>query len=98
MTPGDGQRAYKRGGEARQILNDAEDDLRKWEPDFGGESYHDAQDSVEYAGRTPESSIATGHRQQDDHGKQGLPLSEATLREEGHEPALAGSSSAGLTN
>ncbi|KAK7907928.1 eisosome component PIL1 domain-containing protein, partial [Apiospora marii] len=32
VTPGDARGSYQEGGAARQILNDAEDDLRKWEP------------------------------------------------------------------
>ncbi|KAK8082198.1 hypothetical protein PG996_000979 [Apiospora saccharicola] len=32
VTPGDARESYQEGGAARQILNDAEDDLRKWEP------------------------------------------------------------------
>ena len=31
MTPGDARRAYENGAAARQVLNDAEDDLRTWE-------------------------------------------------------------------
>ena len=30
--PGDTRAAYEHGGQARQILNDAEDDLRDWRP------------------------------------------------------------------
>ncbi|KAI0539998.1 Eisosome component PIL1-domain-containing protein [Xylaria digitata] len=31
ITPGDARRVYNQGGAARQVLNDAEDDLRSWE-------------------------------------------------------------------
>ncbi|KAK8056165.1 sphingolipid long chain base-responsive protein LSP1, partial [Apiospora rasikravindrae] len=34
VTPGDARESYQGGSAARQILNDAEDDLRKWEPDL----------------------------------------------------------------
>ncbi|KAI0146659.1 Eisosome component PIL1-domain-containing protein [Pestalotiopsis sp. NC0098] len=44
MTPGDAQREYSNGGEARQILNDAEDDLRNWEPSHDEAPFHDARD------------------------------------------------------
>lgn len=33
MVPGDVRPAYEGGAQARQILNDAEDDLRDWQPD-----------------------------------------------------------------
>ncbi|CAJ2501217.1 Uu.00g040700.m01.CDS01 [Anthostomella pinea] len=31
VTPGDSRRAYEHGGTARQVLNDAEDDLKAWD-------------------------------------------------------------------
>lgn len=31
ITPGDGRRVYENGNAARQVLNDAEDDLKSWE-------------------------------------------------------------------
>ncbi|TGJ85920.1 hypothetical protein E0Z10_g2893 [Xylaria hypoxylon] len=31
VTPGDAHKAYNHGGAARQVLNDAEDDLKSWE-------------------------------------------------------------------
>ncbi|KAI1659740.1 putative sphingolipid long chain base-responsive protein [Daldinia decipiens] len=31
VTPGDARHAYQNGGAARQVLNDAEDDLKSWE-------------------------------------------------------------------
>lgn len=37
VTPGDGGHSYQEASAARQILNDAEDDLRKWEPDLEAE-------------------------------------------------------------
>ncbi|KAB5579987.1 Eisosome component PIL1-domain-containing protein [Coniochaeta sp. 2T2.1] len=36
VVPGDVRPAYEGGAQARQILNDAEDDLRDWRPDVGG--------------------------------------------------------------
>ncbi|KAB5551311.1 putative sphingolipid long chain base-responsive protein [Coniochaeta sp. 2T2.1] len=35
VVPGDVRPAYEGGAQARQILNDAEDDLRDWRPDAG---------------------------------------------------------------
>ncbi|KAF3016199.1 hypothetical protein E8E14_011093 [Neopestalotiopsis sp. 37M] len=59
MTPGDAQREYKSGSEARQILNDAEDDLRNWEPHPDNEAFHDAPDaaSAEYT-TEPEARLS----------------------------------------
>lgn len=33
VVPGDTRTAYEHGSQARQILNDAEDDLRDWQPE-----------------------------------------------------------------
>lgn len=35
VVPGDSRSAYPYAAQARQILNDAEDDLREWQPDLG---------------------------------------------------------------
>lgn len=35
ITPGDARRVYEQGGAARQVLNDAEDDLKTWETNRG---------------------------------------------------------------
>lgn len=43
--PGDGRPAYEHSSQARQILNDAEDDLREWQlelEDVPTSSYNDA--------------------------------------------------------
>lgn len=85
MTPGDSLRQYTNGNEARQILNDAEDDLRNWElrlDDNQPESFHEAQPEIR--GPTPESSVATG--QDHGYGEQETRLSESSLRAEGGEP------------
>ncbi|KIH88367.1 sphingolipid long chain base-responsive protein [Sporothrix brasiliensis 5110] len=34
VVPGDSRAAYQYSGQARQILNDAEDDLREWQPEI----------------------------------------------------------------
>ncbi|KAI0974317.1 Eisosome component PIL1-domain-containing protein [Xylaria arbuscula] len=45
VTPGDPRRAYENGGAARQVLNDAEDDLKSWEKNRDSEfSGHEATD------------------------------------------------------
>lgn len=33
VVPGDTRASYEHGAQARQILNDAEDDLRDWQPE-----------------------------------------------------------------
>ncbi|KAI0817620.1 Eisosome component PIL1-domain-containing protein [Xylaria sp. FL0064] len=37
VTPGDPHKVYEQGGAARQVLNDAEDDLKSWEKNRGNE-------------------------------------------------------------
>ncbi|KAI1356362.1 Eisosome component PIL1-domain-containing protein [Xylaria sp. FL0043] len=37
VTPGDPRKVYEQGGAARQVLNDAEDDLKSWEKNRGSE-------------------------------------------------------------
>jgi hypothetical protein len=34
VVPGDTRNSYEHGNQARQILNDAEDDLKDWQPDL----------------------------------------------------------------
>ena len=34
MVPGDVRPAFEHSAQARQVLNDAEDDLREWQPSF----------------------------------------------------------------
>ncbi|KAM4055157.1 eisosome component PIL1 domain-containing protein [Hirsutella rhossiliensis] len=43
VVPGDDRQPYAHGQQARQILNDCEDDLREWQPDQ--EAYLDAAES-----------------------------------------------------
>ncbi|KAM0819769.1 putative Eisosome component PIL1-domain-containing protein [Seiridium cardinale] len=90
ITPGDAQRQYVHGNEARQVLNDAEDDLRKWELNLEDEPFHDAQaDAVE---TTPESSVATGAA----YGESEQHLNDPSYREEAAQPNVAGPSSASV--
>lgn len=37
MVPGDTRPPYTATSQARQVLNDAEDDLRDWQPDLEGD-------------------------------------------------------------
>ncbi|GAP87329.2 putative sphingolipid long chain base-responsive protein LSP1 [Rosellinia necatrix] len=41
VTPGDARRVYEHGSAARQVLNDAEDDLKSWEMNRGREHIGD---------------------------------------------------------
>ena len=43
VVPGDTRPAYASGHQARQVLNDAEDDLRDWRPE--PENYGDAPEA-----------------------------------------------------
>jgi hypothetical protein len=43
VVPGDARPAYPHGQQARQILNDAEDDLRDWRPELDEFSHADHQ-------------------------------------------------------
>lgn len=43
MTPGNVRPAYEEAGQARQILNDAEDDLRDWQLDLEDIPFHHNQ-------------------------------------------------------
>ncbi|KAI1135000.1 Eisosome component PIL1-domain-containing protein [Hypoxylon sp. FL0543] len=42
VTPGDARRPYENGPAARQVLNDAEDDLKAWEKNASAEDYDSA--------------------------------------------------------
>lgn len=44
VVPGEAQRAYHHGAQARQILNDCEDDMKDWEPELDVRRYEVAQD------------------------------------------------------
>ncbi|KAI1873126.1 uncharacterized protein JN550_003379 [Neoarthrinium moseri] len=52
VTPGDARTEYRHGGEARQILNDAEDDLRNWRLTLDDEPVNAAAE--------PEASTSAG--------------------------------------
>ncbi|KAI1128923.1 Eisosome component PIL1-domain-containing protein [Nemania abortiva] len=66
MTPGDTRRVYEQGSAARQVLNDAEDDLKTWEmnrrDDSGGNEAADlgAGGGISQAGEDSAKSSATG--------------------------------------
>ncbi|KAI0837745.1 Eisosome component PIL1-domain-containing protein [Hypoxylon sp. FL0890] len=42
VTPGDARRPYENGSAARQVLNDAEDDLKSWEKNASADSHDSA--------------------------------------------------------
>lgn len=94
VTPGDAPREYTHGSAARQILNDAEDDLRNWELrlDDEPETFHDTQPEIRDP--TPESSIATGRG----HGEQETRFNDSSLGVDGGEPSVAESSTVGVHN
>lgn len=60
VVPGEGQRPYHHGAQARQILNDCEDDMKDWEPEL---DIH--QHEVAHGGQlqSPTASSATGGQQ-----------------------------------
>lgn len=61
VVPGDTREAYPHSGQARQILNDAEDDLREWQPELvdENESLENGENGYEAAAEdTIESSAA----------------------------------------
>lgn len=61
ITPGDVRQGYDGAGAARQVLNDAEDDLRKWEPEPDTEPVMRSTDSREHLDDSNlGSSVATG--------------------------------------
>ena len=61
ITPGDVRQGYDGAGAARQVLNDAEDDLRKWEPELDTEPVMRPTDSGEHLDNSNlDPSVATG--------------------------------------
>jgi hypothetical protein len=60
MTPGNVRPAYEEANQARQILNDAEDDLRDWQLDIEDIPFHShGNQAVETPRRNQEGSIAS---------------------------------------
>lgn len=66
MTPGDARKAYENGSAARQVLNDAEDDLKTWEanrglePAGGEAAYLGNSSEIPPDGEIPAESGAAG--------------------------------------
>ena len=61
ITPGDVRQGYDGAGAARQVLNDAEDDLRKWEPEPDTDPVMRSIDSREHLDDSNlDSSVVTG--------------------------------------
>jgi len=80
VTPGDGRPAYKESNQARQILDDAEDDLKSWRPQLEDEgqyrissqehrSSHDESQRSSHHGLTSEQGVPRGLAvSADEHG------------------------------
>lgn len=60
VVPGEGQRPYHHGAQARQILNDCEDDMKDWEPEL---DVHQHEVSHGEQLQSPTASSATGGQQ-----------------------------------
>ncbi|KAI1639529.1 sphingolipid long chain base-responsive protein LSP1 [Biscogniauxia mediterranea] len=60
ITPGDSRRVYEHGGAARQVLNDAEDDLKSWdhnrEEEFAAAG-GDAREEIDVVVATPSTPV-----------------------------------------
>lgn len=56
VVPGDERQPYTHSAQARQILNDAEDDLRDWQPEPEDQHAHDQKESVQLSSPTTVSS------------------------------------------
>jgi hypothetical protein len=56
VVPGDQRPAYAHGAQARQILNDAEDDLREWRPE------EEEEESFPEAGKEQQAVGAASHQ------------------------------------
>jgi len=67
VVPGDERPAYAHAAQARQILNDAEDDLREWRPELDDdEPYHEDQNPPQPQGGTTTMSGGLQGREQQD--------------------------------
>jgi len=63
MVPGDQRPAYEHGSQARQILNDAEDDLRDWRPEVDPYSTPESgSPTSSYKGKNPVIGEEGEHR------------------------------------
>jgi hypothetical protein len=70
-VPGDVRPAYEHTNQARQILNDAEDDLKDWTPDLEDVPSHaDLEPNLMPTQRQQTSSSATGTETVIRHGEQ----------------------------
>jgi hypothetical protein len=85
MTPGDNKREYKHGSDARQILNDAEDDLRKWEPTLDDQLVTNT--GTVGGNSTAGSSIMTGAQAADDEAFASAPEDNGVTGKQGPELA-----------
>ncbi|KAI1299130.1 Eisosome component PIL1-domain-containing protein [Xylaria venustula] len=87
VTPGDPRKAYEHGGAARQVLNDAEDDLKSWEKNRDSEFIggHEATDFGTGSGTARDDDSA---RHSDARG-----LTDETVQEAGNEVFASASAS-----
>ncbi|CAK7273849.1 hypothetical protein SEPCBS119000_005868 [Sporothrix epigloea] len=60
VVPGDSRSAYQYSGQARQILNDAEDDLREWQPELGEEMSETAATNGHHRNSTGSAEAGNG--------------------------------------
>jgi hypothetical protein len=59
VVPGDDRPAYTAGAQARQVLNDAEDDLRDWQPSTAADDEEDVA-----AGHHDNTTAPLGHQKE----------------------------------
>jgi len=72
MTPGDPRRLYENGSAARQVLNDAEDDLKSWEKNNMTKDVSSvSMVSVGGGDGVTETTSSTGGRTPQNHHQQG---------------------------
>lgn len=77
MIPGDQRPAFEHAAQARQILNDAEDDLREWQPELEevGNSAHRIDNSlmpISSSAGADETSHRNGGHHRADTGESNL--------------------------
>jgi len=66
VVPGDARPAYSYGAQARQILNDAEDDLRDWQPEPEPEADDVSPPATEQSDLSPERQRRSKGKQSED--------------------------------
>lgn len=89
--PGDSRPAYEGGAQARQILNDAEDDLREWRPEPTDEDAATVAATARDSRREREPELGLGQGQGQGQGQVGLAAGtysskEGSRRDSGYAP------------